>query len=476
MRFAKQLIILGLLLVLVASFASASKVSIHETNSTSNQIYFDQVASYQITIENTESEEHVYSWSVNPLEWIIDSKTSVLVPPESKKTVELLIRPRISNFGGHGSYTLPLTVKRSDGGETIETQFRLFVKNINELIYSYRPSVALALSLPDEVDPREKFSVRITARNRNILDIESLKLELTSEHFTREVEFPLAPLEEKTFRYQFELDPLLMPGTYDLDAVLIYNGNMTISQVDELFTVQPYSVIDRDTTESTNFFKKVRVTTITNNGNVPKVVATDLKVPFYKALFSDVDVEADEFEQLKRGSWDVVLGPADVATITLKENYRPLFYILILAVILVVAYFATRSPITLKKQIIVTGKDEEGVSEMKVRIYLKNRTDKAFYNVRVLDKAPSIAIVHPSGGLGVIDPTKIVKTEKRGTIIKWDFDSIEAYEERIVTYTIKAKLKIIGTLSLPPVRVKFENVKGVERTTQSGKAVIGTKN
>ena len=58
---------------------------------------------------------------------------------------------------------------------------------------------------------------------------------------------------------------------------------------------------------------------------------------------------------------------------------------------------------------------------------------------------------------------------------KGDFETIDAYEERIVSYTIKAKLKIIGNLSLPAVKVKFENVKGVTRTTQSGKVVIGTK-
>ena len=112
---------------------------------------------------------------------------------------------------------------------------------------------------------------------------------------------------------------------------------------------------------------------------------------------------------------------------------------------------------------------------MKVRIFIKNRTAKAFYNLRLLDRAPSIAHVKMSEGLGVIEPTKIIRNERRGTIIKWDFDSIEAYEERIVTYTIKARLKIIGNLGLPPVKAKFENVKGKQRTTQSGRAIIGTK-
>ena len=50
------------------------------------------------------------------------------------------------------------------------------------------------------------------------------------------------------------------------------------------------------------------------------------------------------------------------------------------------------------------------------------------------------------------------------------------HEERIVTYTIKSKLKIIGSLSLPKVRIKYETSKGVERTAESGLAQIGQKN
>jgi hypothetical protein len=179
-------------------------------------------------------------------------------------------------------------------------------------------------------------------------------------------------------------------------------------------------------------------------------------------------------EEVDKTAWDIILSPEETATIIVIENYRVLPILGLIILLIILGYYQFRSPIVLKKQTIVTGQDEEGISEMKIRIFVKNRSKQPFYNVRLLDRAPSIAQVHVANGLGILEPSKIVHTERKGTIIKWDFESLESYEERIVTYAIKARLKIIGTLGLPSVKVKFENVKGRQKTTESGRAIIGS--
>lgn len=475
MKYNKLAILLLLLSLFSLGLVSASTVSVAPFNGSSDHIYPGEVAKYTLSITNSDSAKNVYSWSTSPVEWIIESKTSVAVDGGETVVLNLSIKPNPTRFPAPGFYFVPLTVKTADGNEKIEKQFGLYVQNINELIYSDLIFASLSISVDDEVDPRKPLSVRANIRNRNILPIENLSLIIEGDDFELEDVVSLDGLEERTLRYNVDLDPNIEPGTYKLVASLL-NGDKTISEVNELFDVVPYAVINRDSQDDKSFFKTTKISSLTNDGNVQKSITVDLDIKWYDSLFTDVFVEASDLEKIDRDSWTLILQPEETSTVTVVKNYRVLVAIILLIVIAGVAYLLMRSPIVMQKQIIVTGKDDEGVSEMKIRIYLKNRTDKSFFNLRLIDKVPSIADVTPATGLGVLEPSKIVRTEKKGTLIKWDFDSLEAYEERILTYSVKARLKIIGNLGLPAVRVKFENVKGKQRTTESGKAVIGTKN
>lgn len=468
----KRLFLL-LLFLFCVPLVMASSAHVVPTNASSHSIFYDEIASFQLTITNDGSVDKVYSWSINPLEWIVESASAGKVLADSSKTFELLVRPRPSSYRGPGSYVLPLNMQSSD--EFIQEHVSIFIKSIDDRLGSYNPSVALGASLSDEVDPRDTLSSQILIRNRNNRQITNMTLQLSSENFYQEETFDLSGLEEKSLQYRFNLDPLVKPGSYEFEAKLVFEGE-SISQVQRYYDIIPYSVIDRTTSTDRKWFSSVQITELENQGNVKKTVSTNLRIPFYKILFTTIDVEADNIDLITSSSWIIELAPYEKATVRVKQNYLALPILILLAIIGLFAYFYLRNPIVLQKQIIVTGKDDEGVSEMKVRIYLRNRTDNAFYNLRLLDKAPTIADVKESDGLGVLEPTKIIRTEKRGTIIKWDFDSLEAYEERIVTYTIKSKLKIIGSLSLPKIRIKYETAKGKERTAESGMAQIGTKN
>lgn len=470
-----KIIILLVLSLLLLGLVSASSVTLYPTNKTSNHIFFDEVASYTIKISNTDDFNKVFSWSLNPVEWVVESPTSVAVGPFETKEVSFLIQPRPSNFRGPGSYILPVDFKSAQDPTTYEHQVTIYVKSINEREYSYKPSIALGASINSKIDPRDKVSVQVSLRNRNSLDIDKFTVRIKGDHFSSEKDYSLNGLEERSFEYQYDVPPLLKPGTYKLTADVIVN-NTSISEVEKLYDIIPYSIIDRNSDTKTVWLKTTSVTTLTNKGNIKKVVPADVKLPFFKKVFSRVRIEANSYENIAKNSWSVTMTPNEQAKITIIENYRVLPILGILIILVLFLYFSLRSPIVLSKQTIVTGKDQEGISEMKIRVFIRNRTAKPYYNVRVLDKVPSIAHVAESDSLGAMQPNKIIRTEKRGTILKWDFETLEAYEERIVTYTIKARLKIIGNLGLPSVKIKFENAKGSQRTTESGRAQIGSKN
>ncbi|MBU0472429.1 MAG: hypothetical protein KKF65_07405, partial [Nanoarchaeota archaeon] len=114
---------------------------------------------------------------------------------------------------------------------------------------------------------------------------------------------------------------------------------------------------------------------------------------------------------------------------------------------------------------------EDGVENLKIRLFIKNRSRKTIEKVSVFDRVPGIAELVKQKTLGTIHPEKITKQEKKGTLIKWNLEQLEPYEERIVTYEVKSKLKIIGNISLPSSRTNFID-KNKERNTYSNRVVV----
>ena len=98
---------------------------------------------------------------------------------------------------------------------------------------------------------------------------------------------------------------------------------------------------------------------------------------------------------------------------------------------------------------------KEGISKIKVAIYLRNRTSKPVSDVVLIDKIPTIANLLVDDSVGIVKPQKVIHGKSRKTLLKWNLGSLEPFEERILTYKIKSKLSIVGGLGLPPARVKF---------------------
>jgi len=462
---------LFLLVICLLPVVSAFDMQITTTYADSNSIYFDEAAQYNLTITNDELKEVVYSVDVNSVEWVLESMANFAVPANSTKTIPLLIRPKQTNFQGVGTHYVSVIVS-SNTGHTQEEEILLYIKSFKQGYGDYLPTVSLSASMVAKVDPREEFIVEVLIKNRNILNMKDVELRFVSDDFDESRIIDLDGLSEKSLKYTLAMNEKAVPGSKKLRVTAVYKDKI-ISEAQDVFEVTPYAEIDRTTIDQNTWFKKTKITTLTNNGNIEKAVTTKLDSPWYVRLFSSMDVEAQVVE--KSGSTSVVtLQPNESAKVVVVENYRYPLGILLAIAIGIILYFQLRCPIVMQKQIVITGRDEEGTSEMKVRIFVRNRTDKSYFNIRLIDKAPSIAHVLPSNSsVGVIQPNKIIPTDKKGTIIKWDLESLEAYEERIFTYTLKARLTIIGNLSLPAVKAKFENANGNERTVSSERAMIG---
>ncbi|MFH1590281.1 MAG: hypothetical protein ABIB43_06965 [archaeon] len=464
-----RLIILPIMLIILASFATAA-TNFYVTNEPiKSDIFISEIALFEVTVFNLLSTEDVYTFTTLDSRWTILSP-QLVVPGDGMKSFTLEIDP--GSTIPLGVHALNIKIK-SLRGETFTQQ--LFVINIrpyNPLFGEYNPSVQFSADIDEEIDPRKKIPVSIFMKNRNALDIGDATIVIDGELFEGEFKTTLAGMEEKRTEYLFKVDESQAPGLYSLDVQLQIH-NITISRSTQNYEIISYSSITRDSIEESFFFKTIELITLENLGNTKTTTKVNLETPFVKRLFtySDPDYEVAKINGEGTLQWEVTIEPQEMTQITVTTNYRIPIIIIILIIVGIVFYYVTRSPILLMKEAIVVGSDGEGVEHLKLRLFVKNRSRKTIDRVVVFDRIPSIAEVIQKKILGTIQPDKITKQEKKGTIIKWSLETLEPFEERIITYEMKSKLKIIGNVSLPSCRATFFG-KNRDRTVYSNRVVV----
>ena len=96
---------------------------------------------------------------------------------------------------------------------------------------------------------------------------------------------------------------------------------------------------------------------------------------------------------------------------------------------------------------------------MKVVVRIKNRSSNKISNIEAVDDVPHIAHVEKDLSIGSMHPHAIMKHPKKGLMIKWIIEELEAGDERVLSYKMKSRLAILGELNLPAAtaRCKVNN-------------------
>ncbi|MCM2326172.1 MAG: hypothetical protein NDI94_06930, partial [Candidatus Woesearchaeota archaeon] len=269
--------------------------------------------------------------------------------------------------------------------------------------------------------------------------------------------------------YYYPINVRTEPQIANVEVSIIYE-NKTINREKVSFEIKPYSefVIKEDTLKE--LFKETTDYVLVNDGNIRKKDSLIVKVGFFDRFFIQYSPEPTG-----RGNnyikWDFELKPDEEGRVTVIFNYRPFFYVVLLILLSYLMYYLFRSPILLKKEALVMGSTKEGISELKVLIHVRNRSPELVEKLALTDLLPSITELGKDIHIGSITPTKILRNDKKGTLVKWELEALEPLEERIITYKLKTKIIIVGGLTLPRARIKFKT-KDSERTVKSNKARI----
>jgi hypothetical protein len=378
------------------------------------------------------------------------------VEAKSSNTMTIFLEP-ISATPGIYDVKINVRSKRNDKLVTVPATVTLRHPPGSK---QYVPTVTMDISMPKDINPREPIPIKIDLINQNPLNIPDLTIKIDSENWLiqKTVTPGIQPKESKTVEITEQLDPTTAPQPDILYFSLLRENKTITGPVKKNIEVIEYSEIVPEFTPTKGMLKTDNVVVFTNDGNIQYDGKVKVETTFLKNMFTSTEPKARGMKEegIRYLSWDVSLGAGETYQVRVVNNYRPLLLILALLGAAIALYFKFRSPLIITKSVVDVHKHEGGIDGVKVIINVTNRGKSHVKEVELSDKVPELVEVEEGLALGSLQPTKILKHEKKGILIKWDISELEPDEERVITYRVKAKLSILGEFMLPPMIAKFK--------------------
>lgn len=437
-----------------------------------NTMHAGDTAVYEITLKNEGDTDQVYNIRLGPIDaarWI-SSPSNVAVQAGQERTFNFTLSSRSMPSPGSRGLSLRATSR------LYEYNAELPLRILSQDQYlGYVPNVDAQLSSPDYVDPREPIRANIDIDNRNPRKYDNITvtIELKNDRletlYSQVKTIQLDSLEDVQVEFIQNIDRYTSPGSYSLQVTLYDNEiQNTLSSRTEPLQIVAYQDIETQENTTSFWLKSTSIITVTNNGNQDAEYNLTEPTSYFKRGFistnTSYNIVSDNQTLI---SWPVSLEPQSSTSIYLEYNYRGLFIATIIMATLVALYFILRSPVIIRKVAKTVSDGEGGYSEIKVTLSVLNRSGAEVHDVQILDYLPRITEYKQSKNKASLAPSKVSKTTKKGTILKWDLDTLEPSEERLVSYEMKSTLSIVGGVTLPKATARFMDDKNNRTDTVS---------
>lgn len=475
----KYALLLILLLAAVPAVCAQSSGTVVSSSvlDVNNIILKDETAEYLLTITNAgPTSQKVRLQFGGDIEWIFRTYplyhkfTGIEVPGFSsvKTTIVLSLRDQTV---APKQYRFGLLITSEKTGETFSTEeLVLNLRSASSGLYT--PAVSVSADFPAEVDPRETVQLRITLNNRNPRDLKQLLVQSRSTLTSAETLTDIEPFGNKTIVQDLTFDPLLPPQDDLLLVNLIYENDV-IGRAEVGYKTEAYSEIKLTEERDRALLYERLFSTYFNDGNVAGEKTAQKKtslwrIPFTKSVPKAKITREDSGLMM---NWDLSLEPQGRQIIQVTQDFRFSFATLIIVITVLGLYYTLRSPLVLRKEARVVRHHEGGISDIKVMLHVKNRTTAEVDDLTLTDTVPEIIEVSKDFAVGTLKPDTILKHKTRGIVLRWKIKSLEPLEERIITYNVRAKLSIIGEVTLPYYIAKFK-AKNRERIITSNRVSL----
>ena len=293
----------------------------------------------------------------------------------------------------------------------------------------------------------------------NVEDISYNKVDiiLTSPLFNEyKLSTALKPYEKKSIEIPLNSPDFnkLVSGTYTIKATYTVDGKtFSIDRPVKLLEKTGLSVNE----DSSGWIIRKYSIEKKNEGNIPTVADASIDKNIISRLFTTFSIEPNKVD--RKGFfvtyyWQKELTPDESLKIISTTNLIfPL--LLIIAIIIIVYLFniVSSTNVILNKRVSFV---KTKSNDFALKVTLKVKTKKFVEKLVVYDRLPGVSKLHENYG---IQPTKI--DHERGRI-QWDIPRLAEGEERVFTYIIYSKIKVVGKFELPPATAVFEREGKVE--------------
>lgn len=427
------------------------------------------------TIERFRLKEFSTEWDFRTDPTYVQYSGQLLYPDDLKEfTLYLKPEPNIK----YGQHEVILETQLENYKSAPLSLF-VYVEPVKEQKQLYAVDLDISTEVPATIDPRDDFAVKFSLTNLNKRDLPKIVFNIQSRLVKEIITTSLASLEKgKVIELRKKFDPKLKPQDDELAIIVTVDGEV-VKTIRRTFSVVDYG--DKFTEmveEKKGVLKTVKTLIYTNDGNALHTQAVQVKTNFFETLFTKTNPKAKIVKNTDGNryfAWDIALKPNDSSDpIIVTTSYRSFVFVLVIFIAALVFYYLQKSPIVVTKHGVAIEKTEEGITEVKVSLSIKNTSNITFDNLTVTDTVPSIASVMSDSGFGPVSPSKILTSKKTGNLlIKWELESLGPGEDKILSYKIKPKLSILGSFDLQAASLRYPSGDKSVRVESNRATVMG---
>jgi len=357
--------------------------------------------------------------------------------PPGESTLEVKVYPNKEMKKVSGFYIFEYQI-RGQGADIFKDTLAVKMVGLGE---------AIEISAKN-LNPGDNLTT-ISIRSIENTNLEEINIKLNSAFFESSQTLSLKPYEERKFNISINKEKLrkLNAGVYVITAdislgdaeartegVINYleKEGTSVKEDSEGIIIRKYSVIK------------------TNEGNVPVLAKIESNKDLISRLFTIHNIKPTNEERnwlIVKYSWEKELKPGESFEVKTTTNYTfPFILLLIVFFASVAAQKYYRTNVVLDKRVNFV-KTKGGEFALKIRLHIKAK--KSVNNVKIIDRLPASAHLYDKFS----KPDKFDSGTRR---LIWNISKLNAGEERIFSYIIYSKLKIIGRYELPKASAIFE--------------------
>ncbi|MBW3011842.1 hypothetical protein KY311_01530 [Candidatus Woesearchaeota archaeon] len=469
----KKLLLFIIALLIIVSAVSAERDFDVTVTAVDDRIYRNESAQFKVSITNNRAfdskmtfsaPDAIAFWDISAVP--LTDYPLVFVPADQSRDVLLKFRP-ISSLMMPGTKRLVLKVT-SDKGASIESDIMILVLSEDIRFGKYYPRVLVeGMEVPALINPKQEYLFYFFVENMNSLNLSDVVLQLDGNVVNKtEHHFAIGPYGKKTLEVRPNINPFATPGKNSISIKMIANEEIIKEYKKDVEVEEVFLPYDYKENIQKSFLKAWFNYTVHNPANVPQPEPVKIETGYIDRLFSSTKPKATIYKEGGHFySWPA-LQPGETINVVIVRSHRSLLYIAIALVVLLIIYYYFKPDLVIKKEAIRVVVKEGGLSDSLIRLNIKNVSGVKLENVRVVETIPNIAEYVKEDKLGVIPPTSIRQFDISGTKLEWVFDELGPREERILTFKMVSKLKVLGKFRLKATEASFMK-KGKKKTCYS---------